>query len=163
MVETVMVLVVFFFILAIGFTYYQRFSDRGIDKRASDALSSRALKLGRIALSLPELQCSSDNVIEENCVDVLKIKAMEDMLAQNTDLQLIYADVFSFGRVYVEEAYPNKATYDIYKAREPPGGIQQREVLHFPINIWDPLSTTGVCLKFKGRCDFGVLVVEVYQ
>ena len=163
MIETIMVMVVFFFILTGGFIYYQRFSERGQAKRSSDSIRSRALQISRIALNLPELQCSSENIIQDNCVDRLKIAALEDILLNDRDLRLRYAEMFSFGKITVEQIYPVPFTYEVYPERKPPGGIIFSEVMHIPVNIYDPLYQGGTCLSFRGGCHFGVLIVEVYR
>lgn len=161
MIETVMVLVVFFFLLAGGLVIYRSFSQRGDVRRSQEYLELRALRLAQVAASLPELQCSSDNIIEDNCVDVIKAKAMSEMIATNPTASLFYYDTFMAANISVKEAYPGDESFVIYSYK--PENSTLSEVIILPITIYDPAAGRGMCLSLTGACNFGVIKVVAYR
>ena len=160
MIETVMVLVVFFFLLMGGLVMYQSFSERGAERRSLEYLELRALRLAQLAVSLPELQCSSDNIIEDDCVDVVKARAMAEMIASNPTASLYYYDTFLVANISVEEAYPGDESFVIYSSG--PENLTDSVVILLPITIYDPTAGGGMCLSLNGACNFGVIRVEAY-
>lgn len=161
MIETVMVLVVFFFLLAGGLVMYKAFSDRSAEVRAQEYLELRALRLAQVAASLPELQCSSDNIIEDDCVDVVKAESMSDMIAENPTAPLFYYDTFMMANITVEQVYPEEGSFVIYSYK--PENFTQSEVIILPITVYDPAAGRGMCLSLTGACNFGVIRVEAYR
>lgn len=161
MIETVMVLVVFFFLLAGGLVIYRSFAQRSDERRSQEYLELRALRLAQVAASLPELQCSSDNIIEDNCVDVIKAKAMSEMIATNPTAGLFYYDTFMAANISVEEAYPGDESFVIYSSV--PKNFTQSEIILLPITVYDPAAGRGMCLSLTGACNFGVIKVVAYR
>ncbi len=161
-IETVLVLVVFFFLLAAGLMIYRSFARQGDITRSEKALQLHALSIAQFASTLPELQCSSGNVMQDNCIDLLKTEAFAKVMAVNQGAGLLYADIFQFANISVERVYPESGTHPIY-SRQPPDGVRVREVIQYPIIIYDPLAGRGTCMSLSGACDFGMLVVEVYR
>ena len=162
-IETVLVLVVFFFLLATGLMIYRSFARQGDISRSAKALEIHALSIAQFASTLPELQCSSGNVMQDNCVDLLKAQAFAKVMAANQGAGLLYADIFQFANISVERVYPDPPeTYNIY-SREPSAGVSSKEVIQYPIIIYNPLAGRGTCMSLSGACDFGMLVVEVYR
>ena len=161
MIEAVMVLVVFFFLLAVGLMVYNGLAGRGAVQRSQEALELRGLRIARLAMTFPELQCSVSNVIQENCVDQLKASAMSSLLSSDSRARQYYYDTFQEARIRVRQVYPTEEVFVIYE-REP-AEYRRSEATYLPVIVYDPLSSGGTCLTLHGACHFGTLIVEVYQ
>ena len=160
LIESVMVLVVFFFLLAGGLVIYQGWAKRGGERRAEEALGLRALRLAQTVTTLPELQCSSGNVVQDSCIDMLKARALANVVANNPDAVLYYYDMFLESRITVEQVYPDNETFIIYDGE--PDQWDSIEAIRLPITLYNPTGSRGMCLSLTGGCDFGVIIVEVY-
>lgn len=99
MVESVFVVIFFFMLLMIGVVFMSKFQKTESVKITSEKDMKRAVQLAQSFSSLPELSCSINNVIEENCIDLVKLKKMVDL--NKTD-HLYYFDLFKYGSVNVE-------------------------------------------------------------
>ncbi len=163
LIETVMVLVVFFFLLAAGLMVYKGFADRAALNRDNEALQMRALQLAQVVSNFPELQCSSGNVVQANCIDMAKAEALAGLMASNPNAQLYYYDTFLLASITVEQIYPEPRSFTIYTS--PPEGdtLPKSEVIYYPLTVYDPIAGRGSCLTLKGACNFGVVIVEAYR
>jgi hypothetical protein len=147
MFETIAVLIVFFFMLIFGLVYYNSTQTREIKRMIEDDKQLRAIEIMKTATYLPELQCSIDNVLTSNCLDKVKLESFADVSDTN---RLYYANFFSFGRIYVNETYPEQWGKVIFLNDKT---TNKNKITNFiPILIYDPIDR-----KYAA----GVLVVEV--
>jgi hypothetical protein len=154
MFETIAVIIVFFFILVFGLVYYNSTQQREIRNMIDEDRQLRAIEIMKITTYLPELQCSIDNVLTTNCIDLTKLQNFKEVSDNN---RLYYTSMFSYGKIYVQRIYP-----------EPAAGEEKEYILYLndktkskdkvasfiPILIYNPLNR-----KYLS----GVLVVELYQ
>jgi hypothetical protein len=154
MFETIAVIIVFFFILVFGLVYYNGTQQREIKNMIDEDRQLRAIEIMKITTYLPELQCSIDNVLTANCIDLTKLQNFKTV---SDDNRLYYTSMFSYGKIYIQQIYP-----------EPAGTEEKEYVLYYndktkskdkvsnfiPILIYNPLNR-----KYRA----GVLVVELYQ
>jgi hypothetical protein len=147
MFETIAVIIVFFFMLIFGLVYYNSTQTREIKRMIDDDKQLRAIEIMMTAASLPELQCSIDNVITENCLDLIKLESFAEISDIN---RMYYSNFFSFGRIYVNETYPDQWGKVIYLNDKT---TNKNKITNFiPILIYDPIKRAYAA---------GVLVVEV--
>jgi len=154
MFETIAVIIVFFFMLIFGLVYYNGTQQREIKKMIDEDRQLRAIEIMKIVTYLPELQCSIDNVLTANCIDLAKL---ENFKAVSDENRLYYTNMFSFGKIYVRQIYPpvsspSESDYQLYlndktKTRDTVSNF-------IPLLIYDSVSR-----KYRA----GILVVELYQ
>lgn len=149
MFETIAVIVVFFFILVIGLIYYSGVQNREIKKMQEEDKELRAIEIMKIATYLPELQCSMDNVLTANCIDLAKLENSEIHFSQN---RLYYTNIFSFGNITVRQIYPEDKEYNLYFSNRP--SARDRTTSNIPILIYDSINRRNYA---------GILIVEQYQ
>ncbi|MBS1266904.1 MAG: hypothetical protein MAG795_00873 [Candidatus Woesearchaeota archaeon] len=152
--ETIAVLVVFFFLLSIGMVFYARESkinslaerERGYDLQALDVI--------QVVSNLPELQCSSDGIIIENCFDLAKLESFEELKGKNSQY---YTNAFGFSRIIIDEIYPNDDNkWEIHNQKpEDDRKWSSMDKSTIPISILDNLD--------NGQYRAAVLTIEVYR
>lgn len=154
MFETIAVIIVFFFILVFALVYYNGTQRREIQNMIDEDKQLRAIEIIKIVTYLPELQCSMDNVLTANCVDLTKLENFREVSDANL---LYYTSMFSYGKIYVEQIYPpisaaESKEYILYHNNK----TKTKEISSnfIPILIHDPINR-------KNRA--GILVVEIYQ
>ena len=67
MMETIAVLLIFFVILIIGFIFYIRTAGFGQAQKVTKDQELQSIRVSQAISFLPELQCSSKNIIKDNC------------------------------------------------------------------------------------------------
>ena len=150
--ETIAILVIFFFLLVFGYSFYAGVQQYGFKKQAARNLDLKAIQLALKASFLPELQCSIKNNPIDNCFDVDKIQALQSMMSADSSIKSHYLTMFGASELYVTEIYPGTATYIIFNAsNENASAIVSTKI---PVSLYYP--TTG---KFT----FAVLMVKAYE
>ena len=115
--ESVAILFIFLIFVVIGFSFYAKIQKASFSSQLDENINMIAIETAQKASFLPELQCSSKNIIVDNCVDVLKVEAFNGMVNNNAEypnLVAYYYDVFGFSTIIVEEIYPEKKEWAIY-------------------------------------------------
>ncbi len=151
--ESVAVLMIFFILVIVGIIFWSRYSQVQLGEQQETDLLSRAITISQTATFLSELQCSTLEVIQFNCFDIYKIRAMQDLLLNNpaenrTDY---YFDIFGFSNITVYSIYPEQKTYNIYDF--PGGNITGYVSTQVPVSIQDPIFN---------QFSFGYIDVRVY-
>ena len=149
MMETIAVLAIFFILVALGLIFYSDVVTRNvaIEKGGYDQLN--AIRIVQIASFLPELQCSQENIIFENCINILNLESMPEVINEN---QIYYFDKFSFSRIIVNEIYPDKEEWVLYN--KPLEEYSKKSVTNIPMLLFDPI---------ENRNSFGVMNIEVFS
>lgn len=150
MFETVAVIAVFFVILAFGFVFYASIKGSSDRQELAEAKNAKAIKIANIAQTLPELQCSRVQPIE-NCLDKLKMDSFAQYIS-GAQVKSRYYDLLKDSTIRVEQIYPREPAYSkvIYDRPKNSG----KQSVWMPIAILDPV---------EGRTSFGILVVDVYE
>ena len=149
MMETIAVLAVFFILVVLGFVFYSNSINDKYAVDNSEIVQLNAVKISQRISSLPELQCSQDNIILDNCIDELKLNVFHDVV---TDNKIHYFDLFSFSRISVSKVYPKNGGVLLYDV--PLEGHSYKMVSNIPISLWDPI---------KDKISFGVITIETYS
>ena len=160
--ETIAVLFIFFILLIGGFMFYAKVQKTSIGRDVEERSELDAIDIAQKASFLPELQCSYENVPRMNCVDMLKLEAMDAVTSERPTL---YYDQFFFSHIYVAQIYPSDP--DNNPGTPPPSWTVYENIkedwtsnitTHIPVSIYDPVGYSGA-----GQTNFGVLVVEVLR
>ena len=148
--ESVAILFIFFILLVFGFVFYMNIMGGSAKADLEENIQLRAIGVAQRASFLPELQCSKENVRDDNCIDLLKLNATAQLLKENN---LYYYDVFEFSNIYVRRIFPEpEKIWQLYN--NAPANYSYKLSTFIPVSL---LSATS------DKYDFGILVVEVYR
>ncbi|HIH46939.1 MAG: hypothetical protein QT07_C0007G0024 [archaeon GW2011_AR16] len=163
--ETIMVLLVFFIIITIGLVIYGTYQAGQIKQSIREAFDRDAVVIALRVSFLPEVTCSENNVVEENCFDIEKIRAFKSEMVNgaNDDMFLFYVGDLKKSKISVKQLFPlpveNQVT-ELYNNIPPENErAEQHEIIptFIPISLKDPTRRAGK------EYAFGVLTVEVYK
>ncbi|MBW3022550.1 hypothetical protein KY308_00410, partial [Candidatus Woesearchaeota archaeon] len=118
--ETVAVLFIFFVLIIMGIIFWSRYSQSSLREQQEVDILSQAIKVAQTASFLPELQCSTLEVIKFSCFDLYKIQAMQFILNDNSNpaeteaARQHYFDSFGYANITVYSIYPESESWNIY-------------------------------------------------
>ncbi len=147
--ETIAVLFIFFILLGIGAIFYVRIHKSNLDVTKQEYSQSKSVAIAQRAMYLPELQCSEGKVIKDNCIDILKLEAADDIIESN---EIYYYDLLEFSEINITQEYtsaeviPNWTVYS-RKIAKPSSSF----ITYVPVSLYNPM------LKTYG---FGILSIE---
>ncbi len=144
--ETIAVLFVFFILIAIGFIFYVKVIQGNLEHEKDEASQLRSIGIAQRVMFLPELQCSEDNIITDNCIDVLKLEAAKNIMREK---ELYYYDLLEYSRITIAEIYPEESRWNIY-SRET-DEFSSNFTTNVPISLYNPTTR-----KYR----FGVMTIE---
>jgi len=144
--ETIAVLFVFFILIVIGFIFYVKVIKSNIELEKEELSQLKAIGIAQRVMFLPEVQCSEDNIIIDNCIDVLKLDSAQNLMKEN---ELYYYDLLEFGNVNVTQIYPNDAKWIIYSRKT--SDFKNKFNTNVPISLYNPVTR---------KHSFGVLTIE---
>ena len=149
--ETIAVLFVFFVLVAIGFVFYAAVIKSNVATEKEELSQLKSVGIAQRVMFLPEVQCSENNVVTENCVDAMKLDAAEKTMRDNS---IFYFDLLEFSEVNVTQVYPpptvtEKSKWSIYSRKTE--NSRNSFLTRVPISIFDPKTRTY---------RFGVLSIE---
>ena len=144
--ETIAVLFVFFILIIVGFIFYVKVIKGNLETEKEELSQLRSVGIAQRVMFLPELQCSEDNIIIDNCVDILKLEFAQNIMSQN---ELYYYDLLEFSNVSILQIYPNEAKWSIYSRNTE--DFTNKFVTNVPISLYDPTTR---------KHGFGVLTIE---
>ena len=149
--ESVAILFIFFILIVFGFVFYMKILGSSAQVEIEENIQLRAVGVAQRVSFLPELQCSRDNVRKENCIDLIKLKHIDDIQDEH---QLHYFDLFGFSRITVQQLFPSGDDLVVYN--NTPASFNDKLSTFIPTSLYNPDPNSG---------DFGlgVLVVEVFR
>ena len=148
MLETIAVLFVFFVLILIGLIFYANVLRGNVAIQQEESAQLRAIEVAQRASSLPELQCSEDNIKSDNCIDLIKLDISTSVIKEN---DYHYYDRLLFSRVTVKEIYPNNNVWNLYD--RPLDDFSNKITTNIPISLLDPVNNKN---------SFGVMTVELF-
>src|SRR3989338_930658 len=146
MLETIMVLIIFFILLGVGVMFYGRASISSVQTKIKEKAMIKAVESAQASAFLIEIQCSRLNVREFNCFDMQKIEGFMNLPKEIKNQY--YFDIFGYAVINITEIYPGSSSWVIYDNRKGSG----RERVQVPISIYNATSKKN---------SFGVLTVDV--
>ncbi len=143
--ETIAVLVVFFFLLVIGLVFYVNIASTKAEESRYKNTELESVNVMKRALSLPELQCSHNNIVDEACVDRYKANATAALINNPFDesVKTSYFDLFGSSTISIIQIYPEPSTpfekpILLYDFRPPT--FSSKLNTSTPISIYNPLT-----------------------
>ena len=145
--ETIAVLFVFFILIIIGLIFYVKVVKINLEQEKDELSQLKSIQIAQRIMFLPELQCSEDNIIVPNCIDVLKLSSASAIMKEN---EAYYYDLLEFSEIGISEIYPDDTkNWDVYSRRT--DDFKNKFVTNVPVSLYD--ATTK-------RNSFGVLTIE---
>lgn len=144
--ETIAVLFIFFILIIIGFIFYVKIIKGNIELEKEEMQQLKSVGIAQSIIFLPEVQCSEDNIIIDNCIDILKLTSAESIMNEN---ELYYYDMLGFSDVTIRQIYPDEAKWSIYSRKTQ--SFRNKFVTNVPLSLYDPITR---------KHSFGVLTIE---
>ena len=148
MMETIAVLFIFFILVVMGFVFYAKILKGNLELQKEESVQLNAIEVAQRASSLPELQCSEDNIVSDNCIDILKLEAASGIIQQN---DVYYYDRLLFSKITVNEIYPDDNEWTLYS--RPLEDFSNKITTSIPISLFNPT---------KNKNAFGIMTVELF-
>ena len=152
MFESIATIFVFFILLVFGMMFYSRMQEANYSSKLEELKQVRIVELAERIKNLPELECSSNAVLQQDCLDLIKVEKIPIIMAESSDISDIYYDLIEYGNISIEEIYPEAHTYQIYERHKQGENISR--TVFMPIGLYDANT------EFT---HFGVLVVRSYE
>ncbi|MCX8147062.1 MAG: hypothetical protein N3D84_01195 [Candidatus Woesearchaeota archaeon] len=157
MMETVMVLFVFFVIVGLAFIFYSRIQTGKINEMNRQKAENEAVAIAQNVIYMPELQCSESDVQTDLCYDIYKLEAFSSMVKPNkADIFLFYRKDLGESVVNVEKIFPQSGKkWEVYN--NTPLEMEKRGYIttEIPILLKDPTKRTA-------QYSIGLLSIKVY-
>lgn len=155
--ETIAVLIIFFILIVIGFIFFTRVIKGNIEIEIEESRQLKAVEIAQRASFLPEIQCSEENIVTDNCIDILKLEAATEGTIADPSIietnQIFYYDKLQFSDISIEEVYPGNRIWDLYNRPLGEGNFTSKMSTNIPIALFDPT---------KKKYYFGVMKVDTY-
>lgn len=150
MFETVAILIVFFFLLIFGVSFYTLMQKSGIEKEAEKNIQLKSITIAQKTAYLPELDCAIVGIQIDNCFDVHKVLAFKEVLNDQSNM-FAYFPVLEYSKIHIESIYPNdKINITIY---DQTGNRTRKIPTFYPVVLYNATSNAF---------NFAVLEVSVY-
>ena len=146
--ETIVVVFIFFILIAVGFIFYGKFIRGNLQNIDEKSAQSNSIAIAQRVMFLPEIQCSEDNVIKDNCIDKLKLESAKDVMTANA---VYYYDLFEFSEITLTQKYPDEKPPLTVYSRLSSANYKNKFITNVPILIYDPNT------KLYG---FGILTIQ---
>ncbi len=153
MFETLAVLIVFFFILVFGVSFYFVLQRSSLNRQIERNAQLLSVQISQKVSDLPELDCALIGIQITNCVDKVKLEKLYEALDENETKQLVYFNVLGYSEVYLNTIYPTAQAhnYKIYKKKPSSPSMEYRNQI--PVLFYDPV---------ENEFAFAVLEVTAY-
>tara|TARA_Y100000310_G_C20546348_1_gene745777 strand:- start:591 stop:1067 length:477 start_codon:yes stop_codon:yes gene_type:complete len=148
MFETIVVLFIFFILIILGLVFYAKVFKGNIELQKEESIQLNSIEIAQRASSLPELQCSEDNIVSDNCIDLLKLKAASEIIPEN---EIFYYDRLLFSKITISKIYPEEKEWLLYDHSLE--DFSNKIVTNIPISLFDPVDNKN---------SFGVMSVELF-
>lgn len=159
--ESIAVLIVFVFLIAIGMKFYTSAQLNSLRQAQQDFVQLDAVKTSVVLSHLPEITCSNEGLAQSTCLDLYKVISWYDLMHGPTSLEFVdyYLPLLGYSEVTVTRLYPlfddeNPSTEDnswtIYNATLE---NSSSDLLQIPMLLYDPVID---------KHQFGVLKIRTY-
>lgn len=145
--ETVSVLFVSFILLGMGMIFYGNQNQKSVEREIEKNVELRALNIAEQIQSMPELQCSTSNIITERCFEKVKLEKLNELQPKPD-----YFSAFGFSEAYVDEIYPATQQWKIHENKK--DNFKSKITIQIPVTITDTAAKQN---------KFGILTVGAYD
>ena len=149
MLETISVLAIASILILLGLVFYSAMFKSSIEVEKGESMQLDSIKIAQRSSFLPELQCSQENIIIDNCINILNLEALSEIINEN---KIYYFDKLSFSRIIVNKIYPDNEEWVLYD--RPLEQYSDKSVTTAPILLFDPVEDKNY---------FGVMRIEVFS
>lgn len=157
MFETIGVLFVFFILLAFGLIFYAGFQKDSTQSIQDDDVELRLVSIAQTISGLPEIKCSEQDSIDENCYDLLSLEVLSSKMNEFMDDGVIrnyFTSMFDYSNITIDVFYEKNRTFKRYPLYyENSIGYKNIRTNYVPITIIDSRD---------GEYYFGVLYLSVF-
>ncbi len=159
--ETIAVLIIFFFLLAIGLVFYYNYQSASIELEKEKMAELYAFQLATKTFSMPELDCSVGGLRLANCFDKIKIKEFKELLKEN-DARTFYFQDFGLATIIIKDLYPG-GEEQILLYNLTPKSYKSKYTSFSPMILFNPVVGDKGCMNLaRGECSFGIVEVSYY-
>jgi len=151
MFETIAVMIVFFFLLAFGLSFYFIIAKAGAQRDHDRTMQLQAIQSAQRISTLPEFDCIKVGVQIENCFDVMKVVEFSDKMAEDVQMKDYYFDLFGFTDITLRIIHPEDNPIPVYSNPRRNAGY---DLTLLPVLVLYPDTDTF---------SFGVLEVKFYE
>jgi hypothetical protein len=153
--ESIAVLIVFVFLVAIGMKFYTNAQLSSLREAQSDFSQLDAVKTSVVLSHLPEIGCSEDGLAQSTCLDLFKIIAWNTLLHGPDSLVFVdsYLPLLGFSEITVTRLYPLYLAGNSWTIYNASVENVSSDLLQIPMLLYDPV---------KDKHQFGVLKIRTY-
>ncbi len=167
MAESLGILIVFFFLLILGFSFYTKFAETQYEGKRLEGLQKKAVDAAQIIGFLPELKCSlgaaEEVIVTDVCIDKYKLESAQDIINNNKDY---YYDILGFSEISVIQIYPTEPddtekTWVLYEKTTQEYSRKTR--VYIPVSLYNTTAEIKLALtEIHSVYAFGYMKVDVY-
>ncbi len=150
MFETIAILVIFFFLIVLGFSFYAKLQKITAQREIAEKTTDDAVRIAQEIYYLPELQYTEKND-PKGAIDLYKLNHTKSIIDLNPEY---YFNVIGYANVSIQSIYGEQLIQNptvIYF--NPKTDYSDLITTHLPILLYNPLS---------GKYSFGVIDIGVY-
>ncbi len=157
--ENIAIMLVFFILLAMGLLFYGAWQRGTIKESVQEQFTKEAIRIALAISYLPEVVCSQDNYIVENCFDEYKVFSLARLIESDDETFLAYESIFHDSRVTIEKIFPLGGREIIYLYDNAPADDEFTEVIptFVPVTLKDPAR------RLDEGNSVAILKVEVFR
>jgi hypothetical protein len=153
MMESVLVLVIFFFLIVFGVGFYVYFTKVSDKDKVSESQELYAIESTQRMKYMAELQCTKGgSEVVPDCFDIIKIKVFKEISKDNPRYERLYPGI----SINITQIYPpdgNGRKGDIIYDNHP-ANITGEDIFYLPLALYNPINRTYA---------FGFATVGVYK
>jgi type II secretory pathway pseudopilin PulG len=153
MMETMLVLIIFFFLLAFAIGFYIKYANYDTKQKSAEAQQLVVIQMAQRVQYMPELQCVKFNGKEvvPDCIDIYKMKAFKAISKDNYRYNKLYPNIL----INVTQVYPDDfGSVDDTIYEDNPKNFTSRDVYMMPVTLYDPVTNSY---------GFGYTTVGIYS
>lgn len=153
LMESVGIMIVFFFLLIMGMVFYSKLARIGIEQKRQENFDRLSMNTALLVSYMPELQCNAGDIGEgnQNCVDYEKVRAFSTTIDKNAKENYYYYNLFQFATVSFEQIYPEEKNTTIYDKQLPDFKTKVNTIV--PVSVYYPTER---------RMGYGLLSIDTY-
>ena len=154
--ETIFVVFVIIIIVLLGMVFYARVQESNLKSKQREQRVLQLIALGHSISNWPELECSTLESREFDCIDRVKLGLISSFITQNKEegsyAFRYYSDILRRSSITVDEVYSYQApkSWVIYNN----SGEGTKDSVQVPVNVYDPVEQTFT---------FAIMEISVYE
>jgi hypothetical protein len=140
--ESIAVLIMFVFLVAIGVKFYSNTQMASLEEAQIKFSRLDSVKTSIVLSNMPELTCSFEAVSDRLCVDLYKIQAWNELMNKSVQFKDYYYGQLGESKIIIDRVYPDRKNFTIYN-NPPKRNNSNSDFLMVPTTIYSPLTKQG--------------------